>query len=182
MRITLMRHGEPQIAKGRWIAPVQMGQWIERYNQSLIKEGDVPAECPAAALSASTIVASTTPRACSSARALGDLPFMQEAIFTEAELPFALWSAPWLPPGAWAVIFRMLWLFGYARGADSLTISRRRARAAAERLIALAAEGPVLLVGHGIMNRLIGKELQALGWLARNKQGSRYWSMGVYEL
>ncbi|MGK5045118.1 hypothetical protein ACQ4WP_04330 [Janthinobacterium sp. GB4P2] len=177
-----MRHGEPNLAKGRWIAPMHMGQWIDLYNQSLIKEDDIPAECPMAALSASTIVASTAPRACSSARALGDLPFMQEAIFTEAELPFALWRAPWLPPEAWAAIFRLLWLFGYARGSDSLTITRRRARAAAERLVALADRGPVLLVGHGIMNRLIGKELQALGWLARNRQGSQYWSMGVYEL
>ncbi len=107
---------------------------------------------------------------------------MQEAIFSEAGLPFALWKAPWLPAEAWAAIFRLLWLFGYARGSDSLQTTRRRARAAAERLVALAARGPVLLVGHGIMNRLIGKELQALGWLARNRQGSRYWSMGVYEL
>ena len=181
MRITLMRHGEPRLAKGRWIAPLQMGQWINLYNQSIIKEGGIPAQCAAAALSASTIVASTAPRACSSARALGDLPFMQEAIFSEAGLPFALWKAPWLPAEAWAAIFRLLWLFGYARGSDSLQTTRRRARAAAERLVALAARGPVLLVGHGIMNRLIGKELQALGWLARNRQGSRYWSMGVYE-
>lgn len=177
-----MRHGEPRLAKGRWIAPLQMGQWINLYNQSIIKEGGIPAQCAAAALSASTIVASTAPRACSSARALGDLPFMQEAIFYEAGLPFALWKAPWLPAEAWAAIFRLLWLFGYARGSDSLQITRRRARAAAERLVALAARGAVLLVGHGIMNRLIGKELQALGWLARNRQGSRYWSMGVYEL
>ena len=181
MRITLMRHGEPRLARGRWIAPMQMGQWIDLYNRSIIKEGGIPAQCSEAALSASTIVASTAPRASASARALGDLPFMQEAIFTEAELPFALWRAPWLPAEAWAVIFRLLWLFGYARGSDSLQITRRRARAAAERLVALAAKGPVLLVGHGIMNRLIGKELQALGWLARNRQGSRYWSMGVYE-
>ncbi|MDO8048419.1 histidine phosphatase family protein [Janthinobacterium sp. SUN211] len=177
-----MRHGEPRLAKGRWIAPLQMGQWINLYNQSIIKEGGIPAQCAAAALSASIIVASTAPRACSSARALGDLPFMQEAMFSEAGLPFALWKAPWLPAEAWAAIFRLLWLFGYARGSDSLQITRQRARAAAERLVALAARGPVLLVGHGIMNRLIGKELQALGWLARNRQGSRYWSMGVYEL
>lgn len=90
MRITLMRHGEPQLAKGGWIAPMQMAQWIDLYNQSLIKEGGIPAECPVAAFSASTIVASTAPRACSTARALGDFPFTQEAIFTEAELPFAL--------------------------------------------------------------------------------------------
>lgn len=121
-------------------------------------------------------------RAATRQGALGDLPFMQEAIFIEAGLPFALWKAPWLPPQAWAAIFRLLWLCGYARGSDSLMLTRQRARAAAERLVALAAKGPVLPVGHGIMNRLIGKELQALGWLARNRQGSRYWSMGVYEL
>lgn len=105
---------------------------------------------------------------------------MQDALFCEAELPFALWRAPRLPPEAWAAIFRILWFFGYSRGADSLAQTQSRARAAALKLVALAADGPVLLVGHGIMNRLIGKELQAMGWAARSRQRSQHWSMGGY--
>lgn len=182
MQITLMRHGEPRLAKARWISPLAMAQWIERYDRAEVEEKDVPARSAMAATFASTIVASTAPRALSSARALGVVPFMNDAIFSEAQLPYALWRAPWLPPRLWAAIFRILWFFGYARGADSLEETQRRARTAAERLVALAVHGPVLLVGHGIMNRLIGRELQALGWRARTRQGSRYWSMGVYEL
>lgn len=159
-----------------------MAQWIARYNQAEVEAQNIPAESAMAAISALTIVASTAPRALSSARALGKATFLEDAVFSEAELPFGLWRAPWLPPAAWAAIFRILWFFGYSRGSASLKDTQHRANAAARQLVALAMDGPVLLVGHGIMNRLIGKELQARGWTARTKQGSRYWSMSVYDL
>ena len=181
MQITLMRHGEPRLAKSRWISPREMAQWIDRYNRSEVEDKDIPAESIMAAQSASIIVASTASRALSSVRALGEVIHMEDAIFCEAELPFALWRAPSLPPTVWAAIFRILWFSGYARGSDTLGQTRSRAKTAAQRLAALAVNGPVLLVGHGIMNRLIGKELEALGWLACSEPGRQYWSMGIYE-
>lgn len=182
MQITLMRHGKPLLAGTRWIAPQEMAQWIARYNQAEVEARDIPAESAMAAMSALIMVASTIPRALSSAKALGKATLLEDAVFSEAELPFALWRAPRLPPAAWAAIFRLLWFFGYSRGSASFKDTQHRANAAARQLVALAMDGPVLLVGHGIMNRLIGKELQALGWTARTRQGSRYWSMGVYGL
>lgn len=164
------------------MSPTEMKQWIELYDRSQVEHKDIPIESVMAAQSAGLIASSTALRALSSVQALGHVAAMEDAVFSEAGLPFALWRGPYLPPQVWAAFFRLLWLFGYARGADSLQVTKERARIAAAQLISMAASGPVLLVGHGIMNRLIGKELQAEGWIARTKQSSRHWGVGVYGL
>lgn len=180
MQITLMRHGKPQLSMSGWIRPIGMRQWIDHYNLSDIESDVIPAECIAAAASAKVIATSNLARAKASVRALGHVASMQDALFAEAELPHALWRTPHLPPAIWAAFFRMLWLCGYSPGAVSLTATRHRAKAAAQQLMVAADKGPVLLVGHGIMNRLIGKELLASGWVIRTPPNSRYWGMGVY--
>jgi broad specificity phosphatase PhoE len=180
MRIVLMRHGKPVMPTPPWLPPAELSDWIAQYDRSEVARDGIPRASVTAAAAAAVIVASNLPRAISSARALGQNTFTIDPVFREARLPFALWRYPRLPPAAWAVFFRLLWLCGYARGADSVRATRRRARLAAERLVALAQDGPVLLVGHGIMNRLIGGELLALGWAARDQHGSKYWSTNAY--
>ncbi|MBI3899255.1 MAG: histidine phosphatase family protein [Gammaproteobacteria bacterium] len=180
MTIMLMRHGKPNLSLDVWIAPVQMAQWIEHYDRSEVEIGQIPNKSTELMKSATIVVSSTARRALSSARALDKVPAVVDALFSEAELPFALVRYPWLPPLVWAAIFRMLWFFGYSRGAESIRATRRRAKAAADKLIALSAQGSVLLVGHGIMNHLIAKELNAMGWRGGRPQ-SKYWSVSVYE-
>lgn len=180
MQITLMRHGKPRLSKPDWVSPLGMKHWIDHYNRSEIEIASIPAGCMAAAASANLIATSNAMRATSTVRALGHVAAMEDVVFAEAELPHALWRGPRLPPNAWAVFFRVLWMFGYSRGADSVAATRHRARAAAQRLMSAAEDGPVLLVGHGIMNRVIGKELLASGWIASAKPDSRYWGMAVY--
>lgn len=183
MKITLMRHGKPVLAKTGWVAPVEMAHWIECYQLSEVAADGVPHLSLALANSATCIVASTARRALSSVQVLGQTVRVTDAVFGEAELPFALWRFPRLPPFVWAAIFRMLWLVGYSRGADSIQATKARARAAAHQLIALAGQGaPVLLVGHGIMNRLIARELLALGWAGPAKPASQHWGASVYGL
>ncbi|WMP19050.1 hypothetical protein [Thiothrix lacustris] len=41
--------------------------------------------------------------------------------------------------------------------------------------------GSVLLVGHGIMNRLLAKELHKQGWQVELSPSSKHWAFGVYE-
>lgn len=177
-----MRHGKPLLTQTGWIAPVEMEGWIEHYNLSEVEADGMPITSLKLANSAACIVASTASRSLSSVQALGHTASIADAAFCEAQLPFALWRFPRLSPFVWAAFFRLLWFFGYSRGADSIQVTKTRAKAAAQKLIPLAEKGSVLLVGHGIMNRLIAKELIALGWSGSTKQQSNHWSASVYVL
>ena len=181
MQITLMRHGKPVVAPGRWLAPCDMGGWIAQYDQAEVHTAAIPADSVRAAGAAAIVFTSTLPRAQSSARALGHTAPHVDALFCEAPLPFPLWRFPRLPPVLWAALFRLAWLCGYARGADTLALVNMRARAASAQLIACAADGPVLLIGHGVMNRLIARALRAAGWTAISGHRSEYWGTSSYQ-
>ena len=178
MKIILMRHGKPVLSRTAWITPIAMGQWIKDYNLAEVAD-DAPLASLEIAHSVVCIVTSTAPRALTSVHALGHTPSIVDALFCEAQLPFALWRFPRLPPFVWAAFFRVLWFMGYARGADSIQATRIRAQTATRKLIALSEQGAVLLVGHGIMNRLIAQELVGLGWTGTPK--SKYWSTSIHE-
>ena len=180
-QIIIMRHGKPLLEKIGWISPAEMERWIELYNRSEVAIDQATAFNIDQVRSARCIVASPARRALSSLKALGYTPQVTDAIFCEAQLPFALWRFPRLPPLFWAAIFRILWFFGYARGAESIKEAKIRARAAARKLASLAEQGPVLFMGHGIINRLIAKELTALGWAGSIEQKCEYWSINVYK-
>ena len=180
MKITLMRHGKPMLAPSDWIPLVEMRQWIERYDAAEVEPHTPNASLRVASLVAVT-VCSTTPRASSSARLLGLTACSADPVFCEAQLPFSDWRAPRLPVSAWAVVFRLMWMMGYASNADPIQTTKARAKVAAQRLVSYAEKGSVLLIGHGIMNRLIAQELAALGWSASSKASGAYWSACTYE-
>jgi len=177
-----MRHGEPVLAQTGRITPFEMARWIEHYNLAEVEAGSAPITSLQWLDDPACIVASTAPRALSSVQALGYTASLVDDLFCEAQLPFALWRFPRLPPFVWAAFFRLFWFFGYSRGSESIQITKERAKTAARKLIALAEQGPVLLVGHGIMNRLIAKELIALGWNGPAKHRNNYWGASVYRL
>lgn len=180
MKIILMRHGKPIISHIGRIAPTEMAHWIDNYDRSVVDSDGIPADSLKLANSASVIVSSTASRALTSVQALGHKASVVDRIFCEAQLPFTLWRFPRMPPNFWAAFFRVLWLLGYSRGADSIQVTKSRAKVAAQQLVALAEKGSVLLVGHGIMNRLIAKELMVLGCVSYSKHKSKYWSASVY--
>lgn len=175
-----MRHGKPVLTHTGLVAPVEMRAWIEHYNHSVVVANEVPQSSIHLAGSATTIVSSTAPRALSSLNALGLAPVVTDSIFSEAELPYASLRFPRLLPTFWAAYFRILWFYGYSRNSESFHAAKNRAKAAAYKLVALAEQGSVLLMGHGIMNRLIANELGALGWVGPSKQNSQYWAGNVY--
>jgi len=175
-----MRHGRPRLAPDGWISAAAMGDWIAAYDRAEVVDDGVPEACRRLAAAAGCIASSNAPRALSSLRLLERSPALADDLFREAELPYAAWPAPQLPPQAWAALFRLLWLGGYSRGCEPCREARERARRAAGHLRALADAGPVLLLGHGIMNRLIGRELQAAGWRRQGAPGRGYWSFATY--
>jgi broad specificity phosphatase PhoE len=103
-------------------------------------------------------------------------------MFCEAQLPHGRWTLPRLSPFTWAFILRVLWLCGFSGKVESASKARMRANTAAQRLQSLADEGPVLLLGHGIMNRMIAKHLEATGWIRHTSNGNRYWSATAYRM
>lgn len=177
-----MRHGKPVLPSTGWIGAAEMGAWIRCYDLSEVAADGLPDASVALAASASCVVASAAPRALTSAHMLGRRPELTDAIYCEAQLPYAGWRFPRLPPALWAGFFRLLWFCGYARQAESIRATRTRAKEAADRLVSMAADGPVLLVGHGIMNRLIAGELVGRGWSALGKHNSGHWGASEYVL
>lgn len=181
MQIILMRHGKPELSPSSWISAAEMKTWIERYDHASIESSDAPPACLTLADPSTTVITSTLPRAQSSAAALGITAYEPDEIFCEAGLPFAPWQFLRLPPHMWALLFRVCWLLGYSRGSESRQEAEQRARKGAEKLVAIAEQkGAVLLIGHGIMNRLIARQLLSMGWSASSTTGGSYWNTRIY--
>lgn len=178
--IILMRHGQPALATLNKVSALEMKAWIDHYNQSKIGCQPIPQSSLHHAVRARVIVSSSAPRALSSVQALGLQPMLVDAVFCEAQLPWGSLRRPRLSPLTWALILRLLWFCGYSGGVETVATAHERARAAAARLQSLATKGPVLLLGHGLMNRMIAKHLLKEGWVREKANGNRYWSAAVY--
>lgn len=103
-------------------------------------------------------------------------------LFRESPLPYPDSGNIRLGLSAWAVLLRIAWLAGYAQNGESFRAARQRAQAATRKLVELAqTHDSVLLVGHGVMNRLLAKALRQQGWRQTQAPGSRHWTFGIYE-
>ncbi|MDV5139085.1 histidine phosphatase family protein [Chimaeribacter arupi] len=182
MDIILMRHGKPSLNATRNITAGEMARWTEEYDQAETGHDTPPATSRHEAMAATCVVSSPLPRALSSLRALGLQPRWVEHLFREAELPQLHPVGLRLSPFHWALLLRLLWLCGYSRQAESRIAANQWAQAAAARLISLAehGDGPVLVMGHGIMNRLIARTLRQQRWRERKNAGRGYWEAAIY--
>lgn len=178
-----MRHGKPALSATEKVSSRQMPDWIASYDLADTGSDLPPGPGSMLAGKARVIISSDLPRAVSSLRALGCEPMFTHSVFREAELPVYHIPAVRLSAFCWAAIFRLVWLCGIAGKVESLSMAKKRARQSAEILINLASEdnGPVLLMGHGIMNRLIARELMRCGWRKQRRHGKGYWQAGVYQ-
>lgn len=161
-----------------------MPEWISRYDLSDTGSDMPPQSSQTLASSALRIISSPLPRALSSLTALECEPDIIDEVFREADLPIFHIPAFRLPPIIWASVFRVMWLCGISRKVEPLGIVKQRAVQAADILVTSAkvSNGPVLLMGHGVMNRLIGRELISLGWKECRRQGNGYWNARIYSL
>ncbi|RRV10573.1 histidine phosphatase family protein [Pseudomonas sp. v388] len=180
--IILMRHGQPNLTHVDKVSTLEMERWIEEYELSEIVDQPAPAASAELAKSANVIVASNAPRALTSVRALGLEAKLVDELFREAELPHGSWKRPRLSPFTWVFILRILWLCGFSGSVESIRSAKARAETAAQQLQSLADEATVLLVGHGFMNRMIAKQLEAAGSTRQQSTGSGYWGAMRYQL
>ncbi|WPD23157.1 MAG: histidine phosphatase family protein [Candidatus Electrothrix scaldis] len=184
MEIAILRHGMPEPISEKPITASDFIDWIRRYNESGLSKTSHPSQAASAyAQACNVIVSSTLPRSIDSAKTLdAEKLIISDKQFIEAGLPSANWRLLKMSPNIWAMIFRVLWLLGYANNSESLNEAKQRASQAADTLIQLAREQQkVLFVGHGIFNRLLAKELRNRDWSGPRSPGSTHWSFGVYK-
>lgn len=183
MEIGLLRHGEPEAVSNSPVSASDFAEWIKHYNRAGLAAGSTP---PATTLefvrTCGVIAGSTLPRSIQSAEVLSTDNILEpDSLFSEVDMPYTKWRTFRLAPKYWAVLFRVLWYLGYSRDCENYAMARRRAAEAAKNLVHIAeTRQSVLLVGHGIFNRLLAKELITLGWSGPQSPGSRYWSLAVY--
>ncbi|WP_342754809.1 histidine phosphatase family protein [Pantoea sp. MBD-2R] len=179
MSIILMRHGKPDHHPGGRLPALAMEQWCEAYDMSRVEDAP-PDRCRQVVSTADYIITSPLLRARSSLAKLDREPASIDELFSEVSLPVMRLGYPHLPAAFWLTVLRTLWLCGYAGSVESFQQAERRAALAATTLIEHSSKGNVLLVGHGIMNKLIARELRKAGWLAEKHASSRHWSTAIY--
>lgn len=179
MTIILMRHGKPDHRSQGRLSAQKLADWCEAYDLALVCDFP-PQRSMQIAQRASVVASSPLPRARSSLARLGLSPHNVDDVFSELAVPVVSSERLQLPAVIWLALLRLLWLCGYAGQGESLFAARQRAVNAADKLIALSQQGTVLLVGHGIMNKMIARELRKRGWQAEKHASSRHWSTAIY--
>lgn len=179
MTIILMRHGKPDHPATGRVSARALAEWCAAYDRAVICDVPPP-RSRAIAHQASVVATSPLPRARASVTRLGLQADTVDAVFQEVAIPLLPHARPQLPLTLWLALLRLLWLCGYAGQVESVQHARARACRAADRLVALSQHGTVLLLGHGIMNKLIARELRRRGWQAEKHASSRHWSSAIY--
>ncbi|MFV2056196.1 MAG: hypothetical protein ACC707_06985, partial [Thiohalomonadales bacterium] len=188
MKIILLRHGKPEVdlmslLKKR-CSSSYLGRLVTAYEFAGLNEDDeVSKEVIHLAATCNIMVHSDLPRSVESVKALGvnNIHHCSDAIFREPNLPYANWKYPKLPLLIWFLLFRVMWHFGYSNNAESIKKARKNAATGARILREYSKiYGTVILVGHGVVNKFIAKELLSAGWAGPKSPGNEYWSYGIY--
>ncbi len=185
-RITLVRHGEPDISRKVWLSAEQYRVWWATYETRGLLAGQTPpATLLEVARGSGTLIASIRPRAIETAGAIcRGRPYARDPLFVEAPLPPPRWPG-WvrLSPRVWGFVSRLWWwFFDHHEGQETRAEAERRADAAAATLIELADRGEdVLVVAHGFFNGMVGEALKRRGWRCVLDQGFHYWKARGFE-
>ncbi len=182
-KIVLLRHGEVDIKDYKRVSAKEFGEWILRYDSAdIISKFPSKAKIESLFNSSDILVCSSLKRSLCSVKIFNKTPSEVNSLFNEAQVPYNNWSLLKLNPKVWLLFFRVLWFLGYCKYSESYKESKHRAKRAAKRLVELSKEDKtVVLIGHGIMNRLIQKELILSNWKESKKSKSSNWDYGVFK-
>ncbi len=160
-----------------------MGEFIKEYNSAPIENADPSSRVKELVESANIVVTSKLSRTVQTLNLFNKKPNLSSKIFNEAQLPYSNRRFIKLPAKVWAPIFRVAWLFGYKSNSESFAEAKRRAELGADMLIGFSKENKtLLLVGHGIMNRLIVKALVKRGAVVKEKTGDANLTYKILEI
>lgn len=182
LSIYLVQHGKPAV----WSAPKyarmipgrEFAQFLEDYNHTGINSNVAPpVTLVAAAANMNVLFCSSLFRAVQSFRTLApDRQVLTDPVFNEAAFPSGFNTAVFFPPIIWMIISRTLWRIGFSQEVESYKDTLKRAKNAAKILHEAALQHQkVMLLGHGLMNVLIRKELCSSGWKFSGRPSFSFW-------
>jgi broad specificity phosphatase PhoE len=180
MEIILLRHGKPDVELKGHLNASDIKQLTSAYAQSGVE--DSPPEILKDRFNACYVVCSDLARSTQSAKKLGvNEIHLSDALFKETDVPHFDQGVIKMPVTVWLIVLRVMWLFGFKKNGESFSKAKNRAQDATNKLIALAQENEkVILVGHGLMNRLIAKQLRLKSWQGPPSPGKKHWEFGRY--
>ena len=188
MKIVLMRHGRPELdldalLKQR-VSAAEVGKIVKEYEMSDLAKNQKPSLSALDEVKAAGyVISSDLPRAVQSVEELqGHDKLLIDSSFRESSLPYFISNWPRLSLFTYFLLFRLAWLLGFSSNGESIRDARKRAASNASKLLDLArAHGSVVLLGHGIMNRLIARELKRSGMVCSEQSKEKYWSYAVFQ-
>jgi len=176
-QIILVRHAKVDIPN-HWIYSYEIKEYLELYNTSPILKEPISKELQKLVEGADTLATSKLFRAKETLKLFNKEPNFTSSLFNESPLPYFDFKLFKLPAKVWVVFYRLLWLLGFSKNAISLKQEQLYAKKAAIKLTKLANNGNVVLIGHGVKNYLIAKELKSMGYIL-TKKGSKK-NLGYY--
>lgn len=181
MEIILLRHGKPDIELKGYFNASEIKQLTVNYAESGIQ--DHPPKELKEKFNTCYVVCSELTRSLHTAEKLGVKQIhLSDNLFAETDLPHFDNSIIKMPAMLWVTVLRIIWLFGFKKNGESLAQAKDRAKKATNKLISLAKENEkVILVGHGLMNRLIAKQLKLNKWQGPASPGKKYWEYASYK-
>jgi broad specificity phosphatase PhoE len=184
MKIVLLRHGKPRLPSFGKMTGSEFSNWISSYNAAPL---DIECLPPSESINISercnTAICSTLVRSMESSERLGlNTKVEVSSDFIEAALPSYNIFNLRFSEKFWLVTFRVSWFIGYSPNTESYSEAKLRAKKCSDKLVETArGNESVIFVGHGILNRLISKELKSCGWQGPVKTNSKYWQFAIYE-
>lgn len=165
-QILLLRHAKVDIANDTAMLSEQLEAWIKHYDTAPIHTHTLPHKDTLAHIrKAEFVLTSSLSRTIDTAGLLGLHIDESNGVFNEAKIPLIHIAWLKLKPKTWLGILRVLLIFGLGKKDTSLKASKKQAKEAADRLVALSkSHEHIVLIGHGGMNWLIRKALMREGW------------------
>lgn len=180
-QIIFIRHAKVDMDSSKPIYAKSLKEWEEAYNSAPILNLLPEPELVKSVHDADYVISSTHRRSIDSLRLLEVRIDEQNMLFNEAAIPALKGSLIKLKPTQWLVLFRLLSLLGAGRWARTLKETREDAKIAAQRLLELSQEyDKIVLMGHGVMNWLIRKELSKYRWKSDGKEVHGNWGCTVF--
>lgn len=180
MEIVLLRHGKPKVEFSGYLSAKELKDLVFAYKYSNIK--DQPPEKLKECFKDHYVVCSDLPRSIESAKKLNFKSIhVSDELYRETDIPHFDNSFLELPIMVWLILLRVLWLFGFSKNGESFAQAKIRSKQAANKLVGLAESNEkIIIVGHGLMNRLIGYQLEKKGWQPSKRERKRYWEYKKY--